>query len=130
MSRINLRLRQLVALSLIAAAPLTALAGGGSIRFEGRIVDPTCTIRAGDAGDRNLNCHTEQLVQVRVTPVCENVAGSALTLDEKPLKNAQLVTHRLQADKNVTLSAQPVPVQASNAQTPQSNAVIVMFSYL
>lgn len=124
------RLRHLVALFLFSATPLTTLAEGGSIRFQGRIVEPTCTIRAAVADDRHLHCNTEQRVQVRVTPVGKSGDSAALTLDGKPLRNARLVTHRLQAARNVTLATQRVPVSAGKAQGPAGNAVIVLFSYL
>lgn len=88
MNENKLLLRHLVALFLFSATPLTTLADGGSIRFQGRIVEPTCTIRAAGADDRHLNCNTEQRVQIRVTPVGKSSDSAALTLDGKPLKNA------------------------------------------
>ncbi|WP_050462954.1 type 1 fimbrial protein [Herbaspirillum autotrophicum] len=117
-----LQLRHLVALSLFSATSLSTFADSGSIGFQGRIVDPTCTIRGAGSGDRHLNCHTAQHVQIRVTQVGKSTGGARFALDGKPLENARLVTHRLQAGKHVALK--------DIVQTPAGNAVIVLFSYL
>lgn len=130
MPEINVQLRHFIATSVFVAIPLTALADGGSIRFGGRIVDPTCTIHAASGENRKMSCPTDQVVQVRVMPVGTSSHNAALALDGKPLRNAESVNYRFRAEKNVALSQQRLTLLPTATPGNKKNAVIVSLSYL